>query len=178
MPATECYYAYSTPTDLQKCVLNVTLPGMKAVAREQVRLRKQCKPEISLKDRGILQFDNGVISYEVVRNSDNAVMIELYSDYWIVNKTTEMLMCCENMAFNSHYFFVDPHLITYSDNTQSTHSLVPLFYSSMARRGTSEKSKHELILRTQGYTWSTPFSIDTVDIDGSIQVRAAFSFHQ
>ena len=109
MRATERYYAYSTPTDLQKCVLNVTLPGAKAVSKgEEVWYVKRCEREIALKGRGVLQFDNAVISYEVVRGADNAVMIELFSDYWIVNKTTEVLMCCENLPFNYHYFFVDP----------------------------------------------------------------------
>lgn len=178
MRATERYYAYSTPTDLQKCVLNVTLPGAKAVSKgEEVRYVKRCEREIALKGRGVLQFDNAVISYEVVRGADNAVMIELFSDYWIVNKTTEALMCCENLPFNYHYFFVDPHPITFSASTQPSQPLVPLFYSSLARRGAAEGSKHEFLLRTQGYKWSDSFSVDTVDLDGSIQVRLLLLRH-
>ena len=165
MRATECYYAYSTPTDLQKCVLNVTLPGAKAVSKgEEVRYMKRCEREIALKGRSVLQFDN-------------AVMIELFSDYWIVNKTTEVLMCCENLPFNYHYFFVDPHPITFSTATQPSQPLVPLFYSSLARRGAAEGSKHEFLLRTQGYKWSDSFSVDTVDLDGSIQVRLLLLHH-
>ena len=42
--------------------------------------------------RGLLQYDNAVVSYEVMRTTQNEIMIELFSDYWIINKTGDTLL--------------------------------------------------------------------------------------
>ena len=121
--------------------------------------------------RGLLQYDNAVVSYEVMRTTQNEIMIELFSDYWIINKTTEMLMCSENIVFNSRFFFADSYPVTYSSTPAANPQLTPLFYSSLSR-GITEASKHELRIRANSYEWSAPFSMDTVDLDGSIEVLA------
>lgn len=122
--------------------------------------------------RGVLQYDNAVVSYEVIRTTQNEIMIELFSDYWIINKTTEMLMCSENLTFNSRFFFADSYPVTYSSTPEATPQLTPLFYSSLSRSITEASSKHELRIRADSYEWSAPFSMDTVDLDGSIEVLA------
>ena len=128
--------------------------------------------------RGVLQYDNAVVSYEVIRTTQNEIMIELFSDYWIINKTTEMLMCCESLAFNSRYFFADAYPVTYSSTPGDTSQFTPLFYSSLSRSIKETSSKHELRIRAASYEWSAPFSMDTVDLDGSIQVLIASFLHR
>ena len=89
--------------------------------------------------RGLLQYDNAVVSYEVMRTTQNEIMIELFSDYWIINKTTEMLMCSENIVFNSRFFFADSYPVTYSSSQPTTHA--SLLFLAVARHHRSLEAR-------------------------------------
>ena len=42
--------------------------------------------------QGVLRFNSAIIRYEITQQSDYTIIMTLFSDYWIINKTGDTLL--------------------------------------------------------------------------------------
>ena len=55
--------------------------------------------QLQLGVHGHLRFGNAIVRYEVFRRSDSAVILQLFSDYWIINKIGDGIMYLLFLSF-------------------------------------------------------------------------------
>lgn len=103
----------------------------------------------------------------------------LFSDYWIINKASEALMSpfrsitirriTENKYTERNFFLVESHPMVFSPNPAPSTPFVPLPFSLTSRRAQDGK-RSGVFIKLLGCNWSPEFSLDTVSLDGSVEV--------
>ena len=129
--------------------------------------------------QGILHFTSAIVRYEITQQSDHTVIMTLFSDYWIINKTSDALMCpcccfitrriSESRYAEKEFFLVESHPIVFSPNPTPSEPFVPLPCSLTSRRAKDGK-RSGVFVKLLGCNWSPEFSLDTVNMDGGVEV--------
>lgn len=129
--------------------------------------------------QGTLRFNSAIVRYEITQQSDFTVIMTLFSDYWIINKTPEALMypfrlfttrrITENRYAEKDFFLVESHPMVFSPNPTPSTPFVPLPFSLTSRRAKDGK-RSGVFIKLLGCNWSPEFSLDTVSLDGSVEV--------
>lgn len=129
--------------------------------------------------QGVLRFNSAIIRYEITQQSDYTIIMTLFSDYWIINKASEALMShfrsitirriTENKYTERNFFLVESHPMVFSPNPAPSTPFVPLPFSLTSRRAQDGK-RSGVFIKLLGCNWSPEFSLDTVSLDGSVEV--------
>ena len=99
-------------------------------------------------------------------------MLELFSDFWIINKTPLPLMIGNGQDRTQRFVSVDPHPIRYdlTTETPSHEEYIPMMFStfeSLLLKG----SKKELMIFSYQYGKSKSFAADIANFDGMVELR-------
>ena len=131
-----------------------------------------CYAQIVTKLNGVLKYDHNVIRYTVTRDQDHSIMMEFYSDYWIINKTPDLLMIGNGQDHTQSLVPVDPHPIQYdlSSDTPFQESYSPMMFSTIGSLLLKSR-KRELIICSPQYGMSKPFAADIADYDGMVELK-------
>lgn len=121
---------------------------------------------------GVLEFSKHVVRYAVSRDQDHSIMLELFSDFWVINKTPIPLMIGNGQDHTQRLVPVDPHPIRYdlTTETPSHEEYIPMMFSttgSLLLKG----SKKELQIHSAQYGKSKSFAADIADFDGMVELK-------
>ena len=120
----------------------------------------------------MLEFSKHVVRYAVSRDQDHSIMLELFSDFWIINKTPIPFMIGNGQDHTQRLVTVDPHPIRYdlTTETPSHEEYIPMMFSttgSLLLKG----SKKELQIYSAQYGKSKSFAADIADFDGMVELK-------
>ena len=131
------------------------------------------------------------MNYLVRRTTNKAIELQVYSDYWIINKTSECIMLVsfpflipsfsENRHDEKTFCFAEAHPLRFDSARASTpqpeSNFVPLLFSLTSPRIKNGKRGGSVVMRAPGYTWSSEFSLDTANLDGCVEVELCLKSH-
>ena len=84
-----------------------------------------------------------------------------------------ILSISENASDEKCLYYAEPHPMYFmADKTaipQPT-PFLPLLFSFSTPRLKDGKGNRDVVMKIPGYDWSSPFSIDTVNLDGCVEV--------
>ena len=120
----------------------------------------------------MLEFSKHVIRYAVSRDQDHSIMLELFSDFWVINKTPMPLMIGNGQDRTQRMVQADPHPIRYdlTTETPSHEEYIPMMFStigSLLLKG----SKKELLISSEQFGKCKPFVADIADFDGMVELK-------
>ncbi len=86
----------------------------------------------------------------------------------------------ENPSDETCLYYAEPHPLYFmADKSAIPHPtpFLPLLFSFTSPRLKDGKRSRSVVMKIPGYDWSSPFSIDTVNVDGSVEVGKELEYY-